>query len=133
MLFGLGLGGSLLAGFGMAHQTTQLDSYAYFRGHSNDHALRGYISAARFGTHRRFRSLPHRGPRPKALTKECAKVDVLPFPLVGVLSANFPVPPAGLVRTGSTDPRQSKLSSLLSGLKARPPRTHYGQRFYAAP
>src|SRR5215207_3505732 len=66
----------------------KLDSYACFRGRSNDHALRGHeygISATRFGTHRRFRSLPHRGPWPNALTEECANVDVLPLRLVGAV------------------------------------------------
>jgi hypothetical protein len=64
MLFGLGLGGSLLAGFGMAAaKNAELDSHGDFRGNANRDALRSYrygISASWLTSYREFRSLSYK-------------------------------------------------------------------------
>jgi len=58
MLFGLALGGSLLAGFGMAAEGAQLDPHGNFCRNFDDHALRRYghgIPTTRADQHRSLR------------------------------------------------------------------------------
>jgi hypothetical protein len=72
MLFGLGLGGSLLAGFRDGRGCgTQLDSHGDFRSYPDGDALhchRHGISTARLDSDRKFRSFSRRGLRANAVT-----------------------------------------------------------------